>query len=143
MDSTEPAPAGAGADIAMTSRDKGTLSGFSDEIRDIGRKIFWTTLDIRDWDSIQWAVAEVEARFGHIDILVNNAGCNIRKPALEVTWEDWNMTLDTNLRGSFFVAQAVDRGMPSAPTAGLSILDRSPACLDMLASHHMEPAGVE
>jgi gluconate 5-dehydrogenase len=49
--------------------------------------------------------------FGRIDILVNNAGCNVRKPALEVTWDDWNLILDTNLRGSFFVAQAVARHM--------------------------------
>jgi gluconate 5-dehydrogenase len=42
---------------------------------------------------------------------VNNAGCNIRKPAVDVTWEDWNTVLDTNLRGSFFVAQAVARRM--------------------------------
>jgi NAD(P)-dependent dehydrogenase (short-subunit alcohol dehydrogenase family) len=103
--------AAAGADIAMTSRDKTTLSGFSDEIRGLGRKIFSTNLDVRDYDSIQRAVAEVEAKFGHIDILVNNAGCNIRKPALDVTWEDWNTILETNLRGSFFVAQAVARGM--------------------------------
>ena len=48
---------------------------------------------------------------GRIDILVNNAGCNVRKPALEVTWEDWNLILDTNLRGSFFVAQAIARRM--------------------------------
>src|SRR2546430_7183305 len=52
-----------------------------------------------------------ERAFGHVDILVNNAGCNVRKPALEVTWEDWNLVLDTNLRGSFFVSQAVARGM--------------------------------
>ena len=42
---------------------------------------------------------------------MNNAGCNIRKPALEVTWEDWNTILETNLRSSFFVSQAVARGM--------------------------------
>jgi len=42
---------------------------------------------------------------------VNNAGCNIRKPALDVTWDDWNLILDTNLRGSFFVAQEVARRM--------------------------------
>ena len=41
-----------------------------------------------------------------IDILVNNAGCNVRKPAVDITWNDWNLVLDTNLRGSFFVAQA-------------------------------------
>jgi len=59
---------------------------------------------LRGW----WRLRET---FGHIDILVNNAGCNIRKPAVDVTWEDWNLVLDTNLRGSFFVAQAVARGM--------------------------------
>ena len=56
-------------------------------------------------------VAAVEAHYGKIDILVNNAGCNVRKPALDVTWDDWNLILDTNLRGAFFVAQAVARRM--------------------------------
>jgi gluconate 5-dehydrogenase len=56
-------------------------------------------------------VAAAHEAFGRIDILVNNAGCNVRKPALEVTWDDWNLILDTNLRGSFFVAQAVARHM--------------------------------
>jgi NAD(P)-dependent dehydrogenase (short-subunit alcohol dehydrogenase family) len=101
----------AGADIAMTSRDKKTLSGFADEIHALGRKTVSVDLDVRDASSIKNAVAEVEQHFGRIDILVNNAGCNIRKPALEVTWDDWNTILDTNLRGSFFVAQAVARGM--------------------------------
>ena len=49
--------------------------------------------------------------YGKIDILVNNAGCNVRKPAVEVTWEDWNLVLDTNLRGAFFTAQAAARAM--------------------------------
>ena len=66
---------------------------------------------MRDHSSIQRAIAAIEAHFGRIDILVNNAGCNIRKPAIDVSWEDWNTILDTNLRGSFFVAQAVARGM--------------------------------
>jgi NAD(P)-dependent dehydrogenase (short-subunit alcohol dehydrogenase family) len=46
-----------------------------------------------------------------VHILVNNAGCNVRKPALDVSWDDWNLVLDTNLRGSFFVAQQIARGM--------------------------------
>jgi len=101
----------AGADLAMTSRDSNTLQDFSREIQALGRKTFSTALDVRDHASIQQAVAAIEEHFGKIDILVNNAGCNIRKPALDVTWDDWNTILDTNLRGSFFVAQAVAQGM--------------------------------
>lgn len=101
----------AGADIAMTSRNVETLRPFQEEIEALGRKTFATALDVRDHASIQKAVAEVEQAFGKIDILVNNAGCNVRKPALEVTWEDWNLILDTNLRGTFFTSQAVAAGM--------------------------------
>ena len=101
----------AGADLAITSRDKSALSGFAEEIGGLGRQVFCADLDVRDYTSIQKAIAAIEEHFGKIDILVNNAGCNIRKPALEVSWDDWNTILDTNLRGSFFVAQAVARGM--------------------------------
>ena len=101
----------AGADIAMTSRDRSTLADFAKEIGSLGRQTFSTELDVRDHASIQRAVASIEEHFGKIDILVNNAGCNIRKPALDVSWDDWNTILDTNLRGAFFVAQAVARGM--------------------------------
>jgi gluconate 5-dehydrogenase len=100
-----------GADLAITSRSKDSLAAFADEIRALGREVFCVELDVRDHGSIQSAVTAIEAKFGRIDILVNNAGCNIRKPALDVTWDDWNTILDTNLRGSFFIAQAVARGM--------------------------------
>jgi gluconate 5-dehydrogenase len=101
----------AGANIAMTAREKGKLSDFAAEIEELGRKSFQVELDVREQASIERAVREIEEGLGPIDILVNNAGCNIRKAALEVTWDDWNTILDTNLRGSFFVAQAVARGM--------------------------------
>ena len=101
----------AGADIAMTSRTRESCDAVRKEIEALGRRTFATALDVRDHSSIQNAVAEVESAFGKIDILVNNAGCNVRKPALEVTWEDWNLVVDTNLRGSFFTAQAAARGM--------------------------------
>jgi gluconate 5-dehydrogenase len=101
----------AGADLAITSREIDALSDFAKEILSLGRQVFCAELDVRDLSSIQSAVAQIEEHFGKIDILVNNAGCNIRKPALDVTWNDWNTILDTNLRGAFFVAQAVARGM--------------------------------
>jgi NAD(P)-dependent dehydrogenase (short-subunit alcohol dehydrogenase family) len=101
----------AGADIAMTSRDAEKLGSFRNELEALGRRTFSVALDVRDHSSILEAVASVEQQAGKIDILVNNAGCNNRKPALDVTWEDWNTILETNLRGTFFVSQAVARGM--------------------------------
>ena len=103
--------AGAGADLILTSRHRDSLTTFEKEIQALGRRAVSVELDVRDQASIERMAAAAEAAFGHIDILVNNAGCNVRKPALDVTWDDWNLILDTNLRGSFFVAQAVARRM--------------------------------
>ena len=101
----------AGSDLIITSRKREDLSAFVTEVEAMGRKAVPLALDVRDHGSIQRMAEEAQAAFGQIHILVNNAGCNVRKPALEVTWDDWNLILDTNLRGSFFVAQAIARGM--------------------------------
>lgn len=101
----------AGADLVLTSRNRDHLAAFEKEIAALGRRAVSLELDVRNHESIERMVSAAEAAFGHLDILVNNAGCNVRKPALDVTWEDWNLILDTNLRGSFFVAQAVARRM--------------------------------
>ena len=101
----------AGADLILTSRRREALAEFEAEIHSLGRRAVSLELDVRDEASIRRMAVEAEAAFGPIHILVNNAGCNVRKPALDVTWDDWNLILDTNLRGSFFVAQALARGM--------------------------------
>jgi NAD(P)-dependent dehydrogenase (short-subunit alcohol dehydrogenase family) len=103
----------AGADLVLTSRDRDSLAAFEAEIKALGRRALSFQLDVRDLQSIERMAAAAEDAFGHLDILVNNAGCNIRKPSVDVTWDDWNLILDTNLRGSFFVAQAVARRMIS------------------------------
>jgi NAD(P)-dependent dehydrogenase (short-subunit alcohol dehydrogenase family) len=101
----------AGADLVLTSRTRESLLPFEAEIKALGRRAVSLELDVRSQESIEKMAADAEDAFGQIQILVNNAGCNIRKPALDVQWEDWNTILDTNLRGSFFVAQAVARRM--------------------------------
>jgi len=101
----------AGADLVLTSRQRETLAPFEAEMGALGRRVVSLALDVRDRTSIERMAADAEAAFGQIHILVNNAGCNVRKPALDVTWDDWNLVLDTNLRGTFFVAQAVARRM--------------------------------
>jgi NAD(P)-dependent dehydrogenase (short-subunit alcohol dehydrogenase family) len=101
----------AGADLVLTSRTRESLRAFEAEIKTLGRQAVSLDLDVRNLESIEGMVAEAEKACGRLDILVNNAGCNVRKPALDVTWDDWNLILDTNLRGSFFVAQAAARRM--------------------------------
>jgi NAD(P)-dependent dehydrogenase (short-subunit alcohol dehydrogenase family) len=54
-------------------------------------------------------VDQVLRHFGRIDILVNNAGCNVRKPAVDMTPDDWDTVVGTILRGAFFVSTAVAR----------------------------------
>ncbi|RFC52913.1 MAG: gluconate 5-dehydrogenase [Verrucomicrobia bacterium] len=101
----------AGYDLIISSRNAADCAATADAIVALGRRCTAVSLDVRDFNSIQLAAATAEAAFGRIDVLVNNAGCNRRKPALEVTWDDWNTVLETNLRGTFFVSQAVARGM--------------------------------
>lgn len=101
----------AGADLILTSRNRADLAPFTAEIEALGRRVVGLDLDVRDQGSIERMRVAAEDAVGQIHILVNNAGCNVRKPALDVTWDDWNLILDTNLRGSFFVAQAIARGM--------------------------------
>ena len=101
----------AGADLVITSRTLESLSPFRQEIEALGRRAVPLELDVRDHDSIQRTAAGAMEAYGKIDILVNNAGCNVRKPAVEVTPEDWDLVVGTNLRGTFFVAQAVAKTM--------------------------------
>ncbi len=101
----------AGADLVITSRTLASLRDFQKEVEAMGRRAVPVALDVRDFSSIQEMAEAAEAAYGKIDILVNNAGCNVRKPALEVTPEDWDLVLNTNLRGTFFVAQAIARKM--------------------------------
>jgi len=101
----------AGADLIVTSRRIADLAPFVEEIASLGRKAIPIELDVRDHDSIVRMGDAVRSACEQVHILVNNAGCNVRKPALDITWDDWNLVLDTNLRGSFFVAQQIAQGM--------------------------------
>lgn len=101
----------AGADLIITARDREACEGSRQELLSLGREAAVYSLDVRHKDSIDAFADQVLARYGNVDILVNNAGCNIRKPALETTWEDWNTVLDTNLRGTFFMCQVFGRSM--------------------------------
>jgi gluconate 5-dehydrogenase len=100
----------AGADLVITARDVASLEEPRRQLESYGKKVEVVALDLQHEESIHTAVEKAMAT-GPIDILLNNAGCNIRKPALDVQWEDWNTILDTNLRGMFFMTQRVVESM--------------------------------
>lgn len=101
----------AGADLVITSRDLSRLTEFKKEIESLGRKALAVQLDVLSQSDIDNMVQATIKEYGKIDILVNNAGLNIRNPSIEFSPEDWDTVLDTNLKGSFFCAQAVAKEM--------------------------------
>ena len=82
-------------------------------------------LDVRSLDSIAACASAVEATHGRIDILVNNAGVNIRKAAFDVQESDWDTVLAVNLKGAFFMAQAVGKVMANQKPTGGAIINIS------------------
>jgi NAD(P)-dependent dehydrogenase (short-subunit alcohol dehydrogenase family) len=101
----------AGADLVITSRKLSSLTDFKQEIESLGRKALAVQVDVLSQGDIENMVRAAIKEYSRIDILVNNAGLNIRSPSADFSWEDWDTVLDTNLKGSFFCAQAVAKEM--------------------------------
>jgi len=101
----------AGADLVITSRELSRLNEFRKEIESLGRKALAVQLDVLSQDDIENMINSAVSEYGKIDILVNNAGLNIRKPSVEISRQDWDTVLNTNLRGAFFCAQAAAKEM--------------------------------
>ena len=103
--------AAAGADIVLGLHDKASDGGLAAEIEGMGRKVLALQLDITRMDQIEDGVARALDRFGRIDILLNNVGVGPENPAEMVTEADFDFTLGANLKGTFFMTQAVGRTM--------------------------------
>ncbi len=81
------------------------------EIRSLGLDVLPIQADIRDRAQVAGMFEQVMARFGKLDILVNNAGVQTFKPLLDVTEEEWDLVVDTNLKGCFLCTQQAARFM--------------------------------
>ena len=97
----------AGADVAVCGRNRANLERVSEAIRALGRKSTGFYLDVTSKESIHNGVRDILNTFGRVDILVNNAGVNYRVPVLEYPEDQWDLILDTNLKGYYLVTQAV------------------------------------
>ena len=104
--------AGARAEVAVTAR---RVESLAMTVRTIEERMqvraVPVAMDVTDVGSIREAAAAAAEALGGLDILVNNAGVERTAPALEVEEEIWDLILDTNLKGAFFVAQAAGRIM--------------------------------
>ena len=105
------AMANAGATVALTTRHLPRAEETIQMIEDLGRPSAAFELDVTQVKMIPSVVDRVVAKFGRIDVLVNNAGLNIPKAPFEVSEEAWDTVYDTNVKGLFFVSQAVGKVM--------------------------------
>ena len=101
----------AGAGVVLASRRTERLKDLRAEIEAAGGNAHVVAMDVTDRSSIQAAVAHAETEMGSIDILVNNSGVSTTQRIQDVTEEDYDFVMDTNVRGAFFVAQEVGKRM--------------------------------
>jgi 2-deoxy-D-gluconate 3-dehydrogenase len=105
----------AGARVAVTGRDAAKNEAIA---RELGSASLVVTGDVREEPSVEAAVEEVVARFGHIDVLVNNAGNYIGGSVLDLDVGAWHSVLDTHLTGAFLCSKHASRVMVSQGRGG-------------------------
>jgi NAD(P)-dependent dehydrogenase (short-subunit alcohol dehydrogenase family) len=115
--------AASGAAVAVAARQVAKLEDLAERIRGAGGSAHAVAMDVTDPASVAAAIEDAEAALGPLDILVNNAGIAVQKPFLEMSPEDYDQVLDTNLKGCFLVAQAAARRMKES--GGGSIINIS------------------
>ena len=101
----------AGADVALGLRDAEQDAGVAAEIEALGRRALPLQMDMNNLDQIRSAVGAVPAQWGRLDLLVNNTGIAPTNLALDVREEDFDRTVNVNLKGTFFACQAAGKVM--------------------------------
>ena len=95
----------AGADVAITGRERAGLEEAAQQVRSHGRRCLIVEADLLTVEGPRHAAAAALDFFGTVDILVNNAGISRPAMLLETTVEDWDAVLAVNLRAPFLLAQ--------------------------------------
>ncbi len=101
----------AGADVVPTSRRREEVEATAAEVEGLGRKAVRVTSDVTDLASLESALSATLKDLGKLDILVNCAGRTKRQSTLDVSEEDWNAILDTNLTGTLRACRVFGRHM--------------------------------
>ncbi len=104
----------AGADVIPMSRRREQVDAAAKEVEGLGRRALRVTADVTDRTSLEDALRQTMASFGRVDILVNCAGITKRTPTLDVSDDEWDSILETNLTGTLRACQVFGRQMLSA-----------------------------
>ena len=107
-----------GAKVVLAARSAETIELAAAEIRRGGGDALAVTLDVTDRDSVQQGVDQAVAEFDTVDVLLNNAGIARTERFLELSEDDWQAVLDTNLSGVWRVGQVVARQMVEQQSGG-------------------------
>ncbi len=103
--------AGAGADVILNSRDTRSLSEATANLADSGARARAVAFDVTSSESVDDAIAYIEAEIGPIDILVNNAGMQFRSPLEDFPEDKFEQVMSTNVSSVYLVGRAVARRM--------------------------------
>lgn len=107
-----------GYDVAVTELQTEALAETLEKIKAHGARGVPLSLDVRSQASIEACMHQALAAFGSLDLLVNNAGVLLRKPAVDITREEWQNVIDVNLTGTFFMSQQMGRYLIGAKRKG-------------------------
>jgi glucose 1-dehydrogenase/3-oxoacyl-[acyl-carrier protein] reductase len=101
-----------GADVVVNyAHSADGAVAVAEQIKALGRRAIPIQADVSKADQVRAMVAKTVDTFGRVDILVNNAGIDPHAPFLEMTEEQWDWIIDTNLKGNFLCSQAAAREM--------------------------------
>src|SRR6185369_12062188 len=106
--------AAAGASIVVAARNREKSNAAVRELEALGADALAVSVDVADEKSVDAMIGATVAWHGRLDILVNNAGINIRKPAQNLSLEEWRRVLDTNLTSAFLCSRSAYPHMKSA-----------------------------
>jgi len=101
----------AGCDLAICARTGDELGQMARELETFGHKVIAIRADVSHLADVENLVNETLKQLGKVDILVNNAGISAVADAEQMTLEQWQRVIDTNLTGVFFCCQSVGRAM--------------------------------
>lgn len=131
-----------GARVILTGR---TETRLQEAVKDLGPQSAYRVNDVTRLETLEDLVNDIEAEFGSLDILVNNAGINMKKPALEVSDEDFSRIIDTNLNAVFALTRTCAKRMVARGSGSIIMISSMAAYygIDRVVAYAASKSGIE